>query len=535
MLKTWILPLLALGYVSAGDVLFIPSTLYPVHAQTMAVLAKELVEREHKVTWLEIGPKQSDVILPSEVAREFWPAQFGDRVLQDIYQYRNHSSHSELWNPNHLNENEQTTGWLASIRLCDSVLARSKSKFDRLIEKQFSTVIVDDLYNPCGVLMAGLKKSVYIYWSMTGLRTESAWANQSPSPPSYLPVAGTGLTDELTFSERVYNVASYMKQLYIHQHIVQPRIDAVFQKYYPGVATTFDIERNASINFVNTPPIFDFSRPYMPRVNFIGAIQCRKAKELPKEFTDRISAYPDGFVVLSTGFTAQWNKSPESIRQAYLQTFKSLPNLLFIWQFDGTLQTSEIPPNLLTKSWLPLQDLLGHEKCRCHVSHGGLNSVIESVYHGVPVVGVPLTSRGYDNLLRVTARDSGVMVEKAEFSTRSLTRAIKEVIENEKYKKEMLIFQDMVIDVPYTELYHAAFWVEFIERHQEVPHARSGADHLNFLQYFLVDVIAFFFFVIFCTFSLIFYTIRTVYRTIRNVINGIRGVPRVVSKGKKNN
>ncbi|CAP22296.2 Protein CBR-UGT-58 [Caenorhabditis briggsae] len=536
MLKCWLL-LSIIGWVTAGDVLFIPSTLYPVHGQTMAVLAKELVDRGHQVTWLEIGTKQSDLVLPSEVTREFWPAQFGDSTLQDIYQYRNHSSHSQLWNPEHLNENEQTTGWLASIRLCDSVLTRSRSKFDRLVEKKFSTVIVDDLYNPCGVLIAGLKKSVYIYWSITGLRTESAWANQSPSPPSYLPVAGTGLTDDLTFSERVYNVASYLKQLYLHQHIVQPRVDAVFQKHYPGVSTMFDIERNASINFVNTPPIFDFSRPYMPRVNFVGAIQCRKAKELPKEFATKISEHPEGFVVLSTGFSAQWTKSPESTRQAYLKAFKSFPKLLFIWQFNGKLpEGSKAPSNLITKPWLQLQDLLGHEQCRCHVSHGGLNSVIESVYHGVPVVGVPLTARGYDNLLRITARDSGVMIEKSEFNGDTLTAAIREVTKNEKYKKEMLIFQDMVIDVPYTELYHAAFWVEFIERHQEVPHARSGADHLNFLQYFLVDVIAFFFFVIFCTLSVIFYAIHTVIRTIGSVINGIRGVPRVkVSKGKKTN
>jgi hypothetical protein len=60
-------------------------------------------------------------------------------------------------------------------------------------------------------------------------RTESAWANQSPSPPSYIPVPGTGLTDELSFWERAMNGLAYLRELYIHQHLVLRRMDRLFQ------------------------------------------------------------------------------------------------------------------------------------------------------------------------------------------------------------------------------------------------------------------------------------------------------------------
>ncbi|KAK6036181.1 hypothetical protein COOONC_26316 [Cooperia oncophora] len=97
---------------------------------------------------------------------------------------------------------------------------------------------------------------------MTALRTESAWANQSPSPPSYLPVPGTKLTDDLNFIERTFNLASYLRALYIHHHIILPRVDAVFQALHDFVESATDDE---------------------------------------------------GFVLITTGFTAQWNKAPQQI------------------------------------------------------------------------------------------------------------------------------------------------------------------------------------------------------------------------------
>ncbi|VDM64371.1 unnamed protein product [Angiostrongylus costaricensis] len=309
---------------------------------------------------------------------------------------------------------------------------------------------------------------------MTALRTESAWANQSPSPPSYLPVHGTKLTEELSFIERTYNLASYLRALYIHQVIILARIDAVFQKHYPGVATAFDIERNASINFVNNPPIFDFARPYMPRVNFVGGLHCRNATALGGALNDFVAAASDddGFALITTGFTAQWAKASQRIKDIYLSTFKAYPKVKFIWQYDGT-PFSAVPSNVFTQAWLPQQDLLGHPKCRAYITHGGMNSVIESVWHGVPTIGVPLTVAGHDNLLRISARGAGILIPKTEFSAKKLIWALQEIRKN-KYKKAMLSFQDMVRDVPYTELAHAAFWVEFIERHQEVDFSYSS-------------------------------------------------------------
>ena len=39
---------------------------------------------------------------------------------------------------------------------------------------------------------------------------------------------------------------------------------------------------------------------------------------------------------------------------------------------------------------MPQQDLLGHPKIRLFITHGGLNSKQEAVYHGVPFIVMPV-------------------------------------------------------------------------------------------------------------------------------------------------
>lgn len=195
--------------------------------------------------------------------------------------------------------------------MCENLLQNHKKIYNELVNKKFDSVIVDDLYNPCGLLLTGLQKSVYIYWSITSLRSESAWAHHSPSPPSYLPVRGTKLSDNLNFIKRNYNLLFYIRSLYIHQHIILRKMDKLFNKFYPGQVTdAFLMERNASINFINTPPIYDFARPYMPRVNFVGGLHCHKPKPLSNEFESFIQQ-KDNFIVISGGFSTNWKYASE--------------------------------------------------------------------------------------------------------------------------------------------------------------------------------------------------------------------------------
>ena len=66
--------------------------------------------------------------------------------------------------------------------------------------------------------------------------------------------------------------------------------------------------------------------------------------------------------------------------------------------------------------WLPQNDILGHPKTRLFIGHAGLNGMMESTYHGVPMICSPFFGDQFFNAK--TAKQAG-FAEELDLETTS--------------------------------------------------------------------------------------------------------------------
>ena len=64
------------------------------------------------------------------------------------------------------------------------------------------------------------------------------------------------------------------------------------------------------------------------------------------------------------------------------------PVTVRIFFSTGKLHVS-VSDNIKLMSWLPQNDILGHPKTRLFIGHAGINGIVESTYHGVPMILAP--------------------------------------------------------------------------------------------------------------------------------------------------
>ncbi|XP_012328830.2 UDP-glucuronosyltransferase 2A2 isoform X1 [Aotus nancymaae] len=373
-----------------------------------------------------------------------------------------------------------------NIQICDGVL--NNPKLMARLQKGGFDVLVADPATVCGDLIA-LKLGIPFIYTLrfSPASTVERHCGKIPAPVSYVPAALSELTDQMTFGERIKNIASYSLQDYIFQSY-WGEWNSYYSKILGKPTTLCETMGKAEIWLIRTYWDFEFPRPYLPNFEFVGGLHCKPAKPLPKEMEEFIqSSGKDGVVVFSLGSMVK--NLTEEKANLIASALAQIPQKV-LWRYKGK-KPATLGSNTQLYDWIPQNDLLGHPKTKAFITHGGTNGIYEAIYHGVPMVGVPMFADQPDNIAHMKAKGAAVEVNLNTMTSVDLLSALRTVINEPSYKENAMRLSKIHHDQPVKPLDRAVFWIEFVMRHKGAKHLRPAAHNLTWFQYHSFDVIGF--------------------------------------------
>ncbi|XP_057584474.1 UDP-glucuronosyltransferase 2B4-like [Hippopotamus amphibius kiboko] len=462
------------------------------HWINMKTILDELVTRGHEVTVLTssasvlIDPNE-----PSAIKFETFPISLTkddfENITKHLVEKWTYMAKNSFWT--YLSSVENLF-WEFSDMLMNTCkdIVSNKELMTKLHESRFD-VILADAAGPCGELLAEVLKVPFMY----SLRFSPGYSIEKfsgrlPFPPSYVPVIFSELSDHMTFMERVKNMIYILYFDFWFQTLNEKNWNQFYSKVLGRPTTLFETIGKAEMWLIRTYWDFDFPRPLLPNFEFVGGLHCKPAKSLPKEMEEFVqSSGENGIVVFTLGSIV--SNLTEERANTIASALAQIPQKI-LWRYDGK-KPDTLGPNTRLYKWIPQNDLLGHPKTKAFITHGGTNGIYEAIYHGIPMVGLPLFADQPDNIAHVKAKGAAVRLDLQTMSTTDLLNALTQVINNPFYKENAMWLSTIQHDQPVKPLDRAVFWIEFVMRHKGAKHLRPAAHNLTWYQYHSLDVIGF--------------------------------------------
>lgn len=312
----------------------------------------------------------------------------------------------------------------------------------------------------------------------------------TPSPMSYVAHAFSTFSDRMTLAERVVNTLLTALETVLINVLNYPYQRIAYNAAFPDARLTYDeAVANVSLVLLNSHFSINGPRPYVPNMIEVGGLHVRRdIKPLPQRLQRFLDDAPDGVVYFSLGSFVRSAYMSEQHRQTFVRVFGSLRQRV-VWKFESD-DLSDRPDNVLIDKWLPQNDILAHPNVRLFITHGGLLSTTEAVYHGVPVVGMPLFGDQMRNVQGAVKAGWGVQLNYANVTEASLRWALGLALNDGSFAQTAKQVSQHYRDQPMTPLETAVYWTEYVLRYRGAPHLRSASMDLNFWQYHCLDVFA---------------------------------------------
>ncbi|CAH1105627.1 unnamed protein product [Psylliodes chrysocephalus] len=315
----------------------------------------------------------------------------------------------------------------------------------------------------------------------------------NPSPSSFVTHMRAEYDSNMNFWERIDNTfKQIVGELMVHFRMI-PTQNEVLKKAFPNAPELSTIIYNTSL--ILTPFHLSLGDPIPLQQNIkeIGGYHVTPPKPLPKNVQDFMDSSTEGVVVFSMGSNLKSDIFETDKIKTILSAFSKIKQKV-LWKFEGDLPDK--PPNVKILSWLPQSDVLAHSNTVAFISHGGLLGTTEAVYHGVPILGLPVFWDQVKNIAVAVRKGYALKVDFSNLDEHSFSSALQEILDNPKYRNTAKERSTIMHDQPMKQLDKAMFWIEYVIRHKGATHLRSSALNLRWYQLYLLDIIIFVVFLI---------------------------------------
>ncbi|CAG0900847.1 unnamed protein product, partial [Darwinula stevensoni] len=377
--------------------------------------------------------------------------------------------------------------WRSIVQFCTDLLA--SPEFESLVEKlkvkKFDAIIINGLYNDCALGFVHVLGIPFIYVNTGG---SYPWTDEAVGKPLYTsfePFIYSSFGDRMSFLERAANTIQTLGTKLLFKLRVRWPIEALWRARETRIPSFDELSREVALVLQMSHVAVDYPRVGMSNVVDVAGLQCTNARRLPKDVATFLGEF-DGFVVFSMGSMKGCQSLPSHVKTAFQVAFQDMKDLGFVVLGGDMNLRGE---NIFHASWLQLQDLLGHKKCRGLITHGGRQSTTEATCHGIPLIGLPVSADQWFLLRR--GRKAGAVADVLDWrrvSSLQVSSALGN-LSHPAIQESAMRQKQLIHDRLRPPLEEATFWLEYVANHDGAGHLKSSSRHLGSIALYSYDLL----------------------------------------------
>ncbi|XP_058459830.1 UDP-glycosyltransferase UGT5-like [Malaya genurostris] len=326
----------------------------------------------------------------------------------------------------------------------------------------------------------------------------------APLRTTHMPHYASTYGPQMDFIERVKNTLYWGFDIFYRNRVYLANEDRRSKRLFgEQTASVGHIEKRSDVILVNSDFSMEHFRALPPNVIPVGGLHVSRREEVPPIIKQFIARAIKGVILLSFGTNIDGGMLGEQLNRDIFNVFRSMPDYGFIWKHGNPEKLDVFPANVLPLKWVPQSAILSNQRTKLLISHGGLLSLQEASWHGVPVVALPLFVDQFSNAEKLVKAGVGLSLPLTEINETNLRECIVRILQEPSYYEKMKKRSYHFKGQPEHPLDRAIFWIEKVLENKGLSYLRSPALDMNVFQIYGLDMIGVVLLVAFCYYLLV--------------------------------